>query len=69
VQTREWVFVVLLGAAFALLARPVGRELAERLEGPWGPVERAKRARWNTYAFLATGAGMLGYFVWEALDF
>ena len=34
VETHDWVFVIVLGVAFVLLARPFGRSLANQLEGP-----------------------------------
>jgi hypothetical protein len=57
-----------MGVFFVAFAVRAGRELANSLEGPWTPEERAKDAVRRILVWRVLGAALIVLAVWLYLD-
>jgi hypothetical protein len=68
VDAQDFIFLLILGASFAVFAGPFGRSLASQMEGDHGPDERARDAWWSTLVARVIGVALVGYATWKLLN-
>jgi hypothetical protein len=61
-----WFFLA-MGGFFLASAKRFGRDLADQLDGPWTPEQRAVNRRWNTLVWRILGAALVAYAGWHLL--
>jgi len=66
-KKHDFVFIVLMGAAFVTFARPYGGSLARHMEGLRTDSERVRDARLNAWVARIFGATLMGFGLWHLL--
>jgi hypothetical protein len=66
-ELHDWLFALAMGAFFLTFAKPFGWGLADQMDGPKTPEQRARSARWNTLVWRIFGGALVTYAGWRLL--
>lgn len=64
-ESHDTWFLIAMGLCFVVFAKPYGRALGHRLEGPWTEQQREDHTRRHTLVARVLGGALIVYSMWR----